>query len=152
MKKAAAEAKKVEAEKRRAEQRERQEEREREREEAEIEAMLKQIPPSVLDGSTAGDNFRTLLQRCATAVAKEHKQFTRALAPLHGATTIASDELFAAWLAGLVDAYAAGHAAMARTIGCSSSSCTARMRVHASCGDGYARCTATQRRRRQRAS
>ncbi len=109
-KKEAAAAKKAAAEKRRTEQREQQEQREREREDAEMEAMLRQIPPSVLDGSTAGDNFRSS-ESCATAVVKEHKQFTRALAPLHGEETVASEAFFAAWLTGLIGAYAAGRAA-----------------------------------------
>ena len=52
-------------ERRRDELRERQEQREREGEGAELEAMLRRLPPSVLDGSTACDNFAAFARSLA---------------------------------------------------------------------------------------
>ena len=73
-------------EKRRADQREQQEQREREREDAEIEAMLRSLPPSVLDGSSASNSFTAIVRRCARAVADGYKHFAPALEPLHNDT------------------------------------------------------------------
>lgn len=97
----------AQAEQRHAKQRDRQEQRERERDEAEIEAMLRRLPPSVLDGSTAGDNFVSLVRRCAQAVARQYPQFAAALKPLcEDPVTIATRAFHSTWQEGLMCAYA----------------------------------------------
>ena len=93
-----------------AERREAREQRETAREEAELEAMLRRIPKSILNGSTAGvagDEFDLLVRCSAQEVASEYPQFAAALEPLLADRNTLT--FYNTWLQGLTTAYGAGH-------------------------------------------